>query len=132
MDEVQPQWRAFGIALGLSYADLKTIEEEGKPDRCIMGVYGEWSQKKSSTYHWKGLIAALNTAGFIDLATRVTSAIENLKMPSPLGKLFIKNCVISWYYFLDIVSYSNCIVLAHRVNPRTLVATSNTSFIPRI
>ena len=90
MDEVKPRWREFGVAMGFSVGDLETIEEEGlgKPGRCILTLFGKWSQKKSSAYHWKGLIAALNTAGFPDLATRVTYAVENPRMPSTLGKLY--------------------------------------------
>ena len=77
MDEVKPRWREFGIALGFSIGDLDAIEVGGlrMPDRCIQSVYGEWSRKKRS--NWKGLIAALNTAGFPDLATRVTYAVEH-------------------------------------------------------
>ena len=94
MDEIKHQWREFGIALGFSYTDLEAIEVAGlgKPGRCIQSIFGEWSEKKSNTYHWKGLIAALNTAGFTDLATRVTCAIENPILASTgLGMLIIKN-----------------------------------------
>ena len=75
MDDVKPRWREFGIALGFSMSVLNAIKEEGlgNPDRCILSVFAEWSQKKSSTYHWSGLITALNKAGLTDLATRVTA-----------------------------------------------------------
>ena len=75
LDEVKPRWREFGIALGFSVGDLDAIEEQGlrKPDRCIQSVFGEWSRKKSNTYHWNGLITALNKAGLTNLATRVTA-----------------------------------------------------------
>ena len=75
LDEVKPRWREFGIALGFSVGDLDAIEEQGlrNPDRCIQSVFGEWSRKKSSTYHWNGLITALNKAGLTNLATRVTA-----------------------------------------------------------
>ena len=90
MDEVKPGWREFGIAMGFSVGDLEAITEEGLgiPGRCILSLFGKWSRKKSSTYHWNGLIAALKTAGFTDLATRVTCAVENPRMPSTLGKLY--------------------------------------------
>jgi len=96
MDKVKPRWRDFGIALGFSIGDLDAIEQEGFriPDRCIQSVFRDWSQKMSSTYHWKGLITALNKAGFPDLATRVTYAVEHPRMPSTLGKLFIKSLLI--------------------------------------
>ena len=90
MDEVKPHWRAFGIALGFSIGDLDAIEEEGlrKPGRCIQSVFGEWSRKKSESYNWNGLIAALTKAGFTDLATRVARVIWK-KLPSTLGELCI-------------------------------------------
>ena len=79
MDEVKPRWREVGVAMGFSVGDLEAITEEGLgiPGRCILSLFGEWSRKKSSNYLWKGLIAALNKAGFPDLATRVTYAVEN-------------------------------------------------------
>ena len=96
MDEVQPQWRDFGIALGFSIGDLEAIKQEelAVPGQCILSVFGVWSRKMSGTYHWKGLITALNKAGFPDLATRVTYAVEHPKMPSTLGKLFVKSLLI--------------------------------------
>ena len=96
MDEVKPRWREFGIALGFSVGHLDAIELGGlrMPDRCIQSVFGEWSQKMCRTYHWKGLITALNKAGFPDLATRVTYAVEHPRLPSTLGKLSIKNFLV--------------------------------------
>jgi len=95
MDEVKPRWRDFGIALGFSIGDLDAIELGCRmPDHCIQSVFGDWSRKMSSTYHWKGFITALKKAGFPDLATRVTYAVEHPRMPSTLGKLFIKSLLI--------------------------------------
>ena len=79
MDEVKSRWREFGVALGFSIGDLDAIEEEGlrKPGRCIQSLLGEWSRKKTETYHWNGLISALFSAGIPDLATRVTRALPH-------------------------------------------------------
>jgi len=83
MDEVKSRWRDFGIALGFSIGDLDAIELGYRmPDRCTQSVFGDWSQKMSGTYHWKGLITALTKAGFPDLATRVTWGVEHPRMPS--------------------------------------------------
>ena len=79
LDEVKSQWREFGVALGFSIGDLDAIEEEGlrKPGRCIQSLLGEWSRKRTETYHWNGLISALFSAGIPDLATRVTRALSH-------------------------------------------------------
>jgi len=78
MDEVKSRWRDFGIALGFSIGDLDAIEQVLRmPGRCIQSVFRDWSQKMSSMYHWKGLITALNKAGFLDLAIRATDAVNS-------------------------------------------------------